>query len=155
LPAALLETDRVRNGFKQLSQREGLHMHRLPLLIVSLATLASCAASGGPQTAAAGGARECFNVRSVNSFTPAGRDAVNVRVGANRYFRLDILGTCPDIDFSMRVGVRPRAGSSWICQGQDADLVVPSPSGTQVCPVLGVRRLSDVEVQALRARRHR
>jgi Family of unknown function (DUF6491) len=93
--------------------------------------------------------QQCFNVSSINSFSPAGRDKVDVRVGANRYYRLDLLGTCPDVDYSFRVAVRTRGGSSWICQGQDADLIVPDPSGTQTCPVTGVRELTPEEVATL------
>ena len=33
---------------------------------------------------------------------------------------------------------------------QDADLVVPDPSGRETCPVTGVRPLSDQEAEAIR-----
>jgi hypothetical protein len=42
-----------------------------------------------------------------------------------------------------------RSGSSFVCQGFDAELVVPNPGlGPQRCLVSSVRRLTDAEVKA-------
>ena len=75
-----------------------------------------------------------------------------VTVGANRNYLLDILGTCPDIDWSLRIGLRSTSGSNWVCQGQDAELLVPGSTMIDRCPVLGVRALTLDEARALRAR---
>jgi hypothetical protein len=121
----------------------------LPAAAVLLA--AACTATDEPGSASARGERECFHVGNVSSFTPLERDAVAVRVGARDYYRLELVGTCPDIDWALDVAIRTR-GSSWVCRGYDAELIVPHPSGTQYCPVRSVRRLSEAEVEALRAR---
>ena len=52
----------------------------------------------------------------------------------------------------MKIGIVSR-GSQRICSGRDAELLVPSPSGLQRCPVVGVRQLTPPEVEAYRARR--
>jgi hypothetical protein len=116
------------------------------------AALAGCAQQLAPAQAAAPSGRECFHARNVNSFSPRGDEVVDVRVGARRYYRLQLAGVCPNVNWSTRVALVSR-GSSWICQGLDAELIVPHPGlGPQRCLVSSVRRLSDAEVQALRRR---
>jgi hypothetical protein len=129
-------------------------MYRILTLGILAATLAACTANQTPrsQSAAAFG-RTCFNASTVNSFHAVDRDTVIVTVGANRNYLLDVLGTCPDINWSLRVGLRSTGGSSWVCQGQDAEFLVPSPGrGFDRCPVLGVRAISPEEARALRSR---
>ena len=104
---------------------------------------ATAAAVGGPES-------DCFHANSVNGFSPVNDELVDVRVGANRHYRLELAGYCPDVDWSWRIGLRTRGGSSWICHGLDAELVVPSPTGRQTCLVSDVRRLSAAEVEARR-----
>ena len=116
------------------------------------AALASCAQQPTPATAAASTGRDCFNANSVSGFTPRGDEAVDVRVGARRHYRLQLAGVCPNVNWSNRVALVSR-GSSFICQGFDAELVVNSPGlGPQRCLVSSVRRLNDAEVQAARRR---
>ena len=104
--------------------------------------------------AMAGHGRQCFNASTVNSFHAVNDQTVLVKVGVKHMYELQIVGTCPDIDWTQRLALRSRGGSPWVCQGLDAELIVPSPSGTQRCPVVGVRELSPAEVQAYRASRH-
>ena len=113
--------------------------------------VAACAqqAGDGPARAASSG-RECFRAADVNGFTPRGPDSVDVQVGANRYFRLGLQGPCPNIDWSHRVALRTLGGGSWICQGNDAEIIVPDAGFADRCLVQSVRRLSDEEVKASR-----
>ena len=129
-------------------------MIKVAAIPLALATLAGCAQQAAPApAAAASGARDCFNARSVNGFTPRDDDTVDVQVGARRYYRLELAGVCPNVNWATGVALVSRGGTSFICQGLDADLVVPNPGlGPQRCLVSSVRRLSDAEVQALRRR---
>ncbi|WP_444853806.1 DUF6491 family protein [Sphingosinicella sp.] len=95
-------------------------------------------------------ARDCFSARTVNGFRPVGREAVDVTVSRNRQYRLTLVGYCPDVDWSLSVALRTRGGSSFICAGLDAELLVPSPTGLQRCAVTEVRRLSPEEIEAAR-----
>lgn len=116
------------------------------------AVAAACAQpmAGAPAAAQSTG-RECFNARNVSSFSPFGRDAVDIQAGARRYYRLTFAGVCENVNWTRRVAVVSRSGSSWICQGLDAELVVNDPGiGPQRCLVSSVRRLSDAEARALR-----
>ena len=133
----------------------------IPAQIGAFATAASialltgaCMAGNAPpptQRAVASG-RQCFLPYQVNGFHPINRDTVLVTVGARTTYALDLLGTCSDIDWSERIGIRSTGGGSWVCEGLDAEVFVPSPTGLQRCPVLGVRRLTPEEAQAMRNR---
>ena len=124
-------------------------------MIRSAALLAACMLAGcaqqpaSPPAAAASGGRECFSAREVSGFSPVDDDTVDVQVGARRYYRLEIAGVCPNVNWATGVALVARSGSSFICQGFDAELVVPNPGlGPQRCLVNGVRRLTDAEVKA-------
>lgn len=112
------------------------------------------ASAPGAQSAAARGG-QCFSASQVNSFHAVDDRTVEVTVGTRRMYELQIVGTCPEIDWTQRIALRSRSGSSWVCSGMDAEILVPSPSGLERCPVVGVRQLSPAEVEAARARRKR
>ena len=125
--------------------------HSFPLLALSLAAAAGCAQTEAPEMAGAAG-RQCFRPQQVNGFNPQGDDVVYLRVGARDVYRAEILGTCSDIDFAHRVAIRSR-GTSWICQGMDAEFVVPGPRGIESCPITDIRKLNEAEVEAYRRSR--
>lgn len=112
--------------------------------------LAGCAQQhAAPPAAAASGGRECFSARSVSGFTAVDDDTVDVQVGSRRHYRLEIAGVCTNVNWVNAVALVARNGSSFICQGFDAELVVRDPGlGPQRCVVNSVRRLSDAEVKA-------
>lgn len=114
---------------------------------VSVLLLGCMPQDTGPSAAAASG-RQCFRAQDVNSFTPVDRNTVDVRVSANRVYRLQLLTDCRDINWSQRIAIRSR-GSSWICTGADlgTELIVPDAIGIDRCLVRDVRRLSDAEIE--------
>lgn len=121
------------------------------IIIGTTIVLAGCAQQP-PTPLAAGPARECFNARNVSGFTAVDDDTVDVRVGSRRYYRLELAGVCPNVNWARGVALVSR-GSSWVCQGLDAELIVPNTGlGPQRCLATSVRRLSDAEVEALRRR---
>lgn len=109
-------------------------------------SLAGCAQQVAPPAAARSAGRQCFLARDVNGYgwVPGGQ-AIDVRAGADRYYRLDLGAGCPFGKFSTRVALRNRSGSSWICDPLDAELFIPDPAGSQSCPVTGIRQLSKAE----------
>jgi len=124
-------------------------------LPAALLLATGCAPETGPlPTAAAGQGRQCFPARNVNSFSPVrGEQIVDVRVGASRYYRLTLAGVCPEVDWSMRLALRTRGGSSWICEGGDAEIVVRGPTGRETCLVSDVQQISREQYRASRRRR--
>jgi hypothetical protein len=118
--------------------------------------VAACTATqAGPARARAAGGQQCFNVRNVYNFHAVNDRTVYVEVGTSRIYELQIVGVCPEIDWTQRLAIRTTGGSSWVCRGMDAEIIVPSPSGTERCPVVGTRELTPAEVQAYRASRKR
>lgn len=120
-------------------------------------TISACTADDGtrPSTSAAARGEQCFRAAAVSDFTPVrGEDAVDVRVGSNRHYRLDLGPGCFDVDWANRVALRSRTGG-YVCGAADADLVIPSFGARRAdrCSVVGVRRLSDAEVEAARQAR--
>jgi len=127
-------------------------MNRTLALFALAASVTACTANQAPHGQATAGTGRCFNASTINDFHAVDRHTVIVTAGVNHHYLLDILGTCPDIDWTLRIGLRSTGGSNWVCQGQDAELLVPGPTGIDRCPVLGVRPLSIEEAKALRAK---
>ena len=129
---------------------------QIPILMAFVAAtgLAACAPTDGPASATAAGARQCFRPQQVNGFSAEDRDTVYLNVGTRDIYRAEIVATCPEIDWSQRIAIRSTGGGSWICQGLDAEFIVPGPTHIDRCPVIDIRKLSDAEAQAFRQRRH-
>jgi hypothetical protein len=120
--------------------------HKLPLIFLTgCAILEGCAAQPAANPAMAQG-RQCFLANQVNSFSPGrGGDFVDVRAGVSRYFRLDVSGGCPNVDWSTRVGIRSVGGGSWICEDYDAELIVPEPGIGGRCPISKVTPITKAQ----------
>jgi Family of unknown function (DUF6491) len=117
-------------------------MTRLVLIGMAAAGLTSCAAQPGNPALAQSTGRQCFLARQVNGYTSVSDQIVDVQVGANRYFRLSLDGFCPESAFSQRIALRTTGGGDWICQGLDAEIVVPFVAGAQRCLVNDVQPIS-------------
>jgi hypothetical protein len=122
------------------------------LALAGTALLGGCVQETGTASASAQeGRSDCFNANTVDTFSARGDEAVDVRVSANRYYRLELTSFCPNVDWSQRIALRTRGGSSWICRGMDAEIIVPDRGlGPERCLVTRVRRLTDAEVEAAR-----
>ena len=119
------------------------------------AVLVGCAPQ--PEAAAAAASisgRQCFRAQDANGYTPVSDNVVLVQSGASRYFRLELAGSCPNLDWSRGLALKAMSGGSWICQGLDAEVIVPDPSTfPQRCLVTNVRQISREEWQAARKAR--
>ena len=124
-------------------------MIRLTATVCMLATLAfATAASSAPTTPA----RQCFFSHQLSSWKETGDRSVNLRVGVNDVYALDLLGPCPDLKWAEAIGIETRGGSSSICSGLDVTLIVPSSvthTIPQRCMATSLRRLTREEVKAL------
>jgi hypothetical protein len=118
---------------------------------MALAGLTATTSASGAEADKVSQPRQCFFARNVNGFSAVDDKTVNVRVGVRDVYRLELLGPCPDIDWTWELGLKSR--SSTICTGLDADLIVPRNAvGPRTCPVRTVRKLTPEEVAALPAK---
>jgi hypothetical protein len=126
-------------------------MTRTILVALSVTALAAVAGLGAAGAAPAGAkpARSCFFSDQVNGWRQAGDKAILVNVGAKQIYRLDLFGTCHDLDNNLTIGLETRGGGSSICDGLDATIIARSPIGPMRCPVTKVTRLTPEEIAAL------
>jgi hypothetical protein len=116
---------------------------------MSLLALAS-SASAQPKPPKAAQERACFFPRDINSFHAANDHTVYLRVGTTDYYRLDLLGSCPNLDFALGVGFRAYRGATTICSPQDAELIVRLQGAIpNYCPVQAMHKLDAGEVALL------
>lgn len=113
--------------------------------------LATAACAPQPPMSSGSPARQCFRAQEVNGFSAVNDRQVNLRVGVNDIWQLDLFARCPEVDWSMKLGIESR-GSSWICSGLDATIITPSTIGPQRCAVQSVRKLTLQEIEALEPR---
>lgn len=122
-------------------------------IVLTAIALLGTFSTAAPSVAAPG--RQCFNATNIHGYETLPGGLVLMRAGGNRTFALHTFGDCPDLNWSRSIALRTLGGSSWVCEGIDAQLIVPSPIGAQYCPVRAVRRISREEARALRAARRR
>lgn len=124
------------------------------LTVLGATLLAGCASSSDePPESTANTNRRCFFASSVSSFAPVDTRTVNIRVGVNEFFRIDLMSPCRDATWTSGMALVTR-GSSTICAGSGlgTTLVTRGPSGRQRCTVSGITALTPEEVQALSGR---
>lgn len=101
-----------------------------------------------PEEPAAKTSRQCFWARNISSFASNDDKVVNLRVGVRDVYQLEMLGRCPDVEWSQTIAIKSR-GSSYICTGLDAEVIAPSSIGPQRCAVSTIRKLTVEEAKAL------
>lgn len=125
---------------------------RLNIILAAAVALAGAAiqpaAARSPIEPNAKPARQCFWANRVNNFASADDRTINVRVGVKDVYQFEMLGRCPDVDWSNQIAIVSR-GTNSICSGMDAEIVAPSPIGPQRCAVRNVRKLTPAEIAAL------
>lgn len=107
----------------------------------------------GPGQLSSAGQNQCFLPSQVNGFNAIDDETVQVFVGVNDVYTLDLAGPCNNVDWSTQIGIRSTGGASWVCQGLDAELLVPGPLGTNRCMVTNIQKLSPEAAQAARSGR--
>jgi hypothetical protein len=117
----------------------------------ALFLVGACATPDPDNPRASNPSRQCFFANSASGFTAVDTQTVHVRVGARDVYRLDLMGSCPDINWNSQIALVSR-GSSSICTGTGATIVTRGPTGQQRCPVRMVTQLTAAEVEALRPR---
>ena len=93
--------------------------------------------------------RQCFEASDLIGFQIVDHDTIDLEVGPREFYRAELFGACLGLEEAMRVGVRGRGGSGWVCHGADAAILLPqSPVGPQSCRARSIRKLTEAEVKA-------
>lgn len=123
------------------------------IAMIATALGVTAALSVQPHGAEAAQERECFNADTVSGFSAYDDDHVYVRVSRKKVYELEVMGPCPNVDWTQSIGLDSRTG--FVCTGMDVDLVVPQDGfgGPIRCAVRAVRRLNEAEIEALKDRR--
>lgn len=93
----------------------------------------------------------CFWARNVTSFAAPDDHTVYVRVNLHDVYRLDLMVSCPDVDWNERIALQSSHGAGGsICNALDAEIVSHAVGiGRQRCPVKALTKLTPEEVAAL------
>jgi hypothetical protein len=120
----------------------------IPLSILAAALVTG--AMSGPATAAdKKPARACFRADDIRTWKFYNHQQhINLTTNRKDVFTAEVIGICPSADFAQTLGIRSRL-SSFICEGDDADLFVHDASGPQRCQMQKIHKLSADEVAAL------
>ena len=121
-------------------------------LLAGACLVSGCAQTGAGPTIAQSSGRQCFLARDVNSFGAVTDEVIDVSVGASRYFRLQLAGGCPNIDWSRRLALRTTTGNSWICEGLDAEIFSMDGPFPQRCLIDSVTPITKQQYLATRHR---
>jgi uncharacterized protein DUF6491 len=128
-----------------------LKVYRAAATLAVAIGLASCVQSQEARTQEARAGRQCFSTYRVTGFSEAGRDRLLVNVGLHDVYEFQTFSSCQELDFTNRLVLRTRTGSSQICDELDADLIVPRSFGPpELCRVRMIRKLTPQEVAARR-----
>ena len=126
----------------------------LVAMALAVAALSGCTNNPTPGAGPGQSNRACFLASAVNSFNANPDGTVDIQAGANQYFRVTTDGTCPNIDWSTRVGIQTTSGGDFVCNGYDARFVVPDPGmGTDRCNITAIAPLTKEQYLEARAAR--
>lgn len=113
------------------------------------AVLSALAALAAAQAQPAQPPRQCFFHRNLNSWKEVGDRQVNLRIGVNDIYQLELNAPCWNLKWAETLGFENR-GSSSACTGDTVILVVPDRAlGTDRCFAHIVRKLTPQEAAAL------
>lgn len=123
---------------------------------IGFAALAGCAPSESPDSGSQVATRpapRCFLASNARNFRSVNSTTVHLRVGRRDFYRIDLLGPCPDLDFSLRLGLQTR-GTSQVCVGSGlgTSIIVRGSRGPTRCSIRQITALTPEEVNALSPR---
>lgn len=96
--------------------------------------------------------RACFRASDVHGFNVVDDRTVDVSVSPRNVYRLKLFARSPDIDWTQSIGIQAR-GSTWVCSGADATIIVPGEMGVRRYPVTEVRKLTPEELAERKKKR--
>jgi hypothetical protein len=124
-------------------------------LVASLALTASALAQPAPSAKQSKAVPEnqCFPITSFENWRAPDNKTMYLRVNLNEYFRIDMEGECPELNYPDAHLITVWRGSSEVCGPLDWDLKVADGTGpgsfAVPCIVKGQTRLTAAEAAAI------
>ena len=121
---------------------------------ILLTAMAACASADQKTPAAPGAAkpaRACFYSGDIRGWKEAAGNRVNVLVNGKDIYQMQLIGSCPDINTALGIGLQSGADDR-ICEGQNVTLIVPAVGIPRRCPVTTIVKLTPEQVATLPAK---
>jgi hypothetical protein len=123
----------------------------IPILVVmaGLCATGACAPASNALAAPDGvSAAPCFQARQARSYSRIGPQTLLVEAGIRGSYQMEMLDTCPDLDWSNDAMFRGRGGGTFVCSALDAEIVLPRDGRRQVCLFNRITPISRAEADA-------
>jgi hypothetical protein len=120
------------------------------LMVLAAAASMTLAADGASQGAKSPDA--CFSAANFRAWKAADGSTIFVRASRRRYYRLDLMGICPQLTMPGARLITTFTGSRRVCSALDWNLRVAGPATpATVCRVRSMTPLSPAQVAAIPA----
>ena len=128
-----------------------MSMPRSAPLALTIAALIAPMVRAQPQLPDANAGQACFFSRDFQQWRSPDPNTIYIRVGVNRFYRLDLAAPCEALRFPDAYLVSVFRGSDSVCAPIDWDIrVAQRPVGvTQQCVVRAMTRLTPQEVESI------
>ncbi|HEY3948150.1 DUF6491 family protein [Phenylobacterium sp.] len=128
---------------------------KTPLAIAASAAVLALGVAGAPFDSHADSKPAskdvCFWARNVTSFAAPDDHTVYVRVNQRDVYRLDLMISCPDVNWNQAIALQSSHGAGGsICNALDAEIISHATGlGRQRCPVKTLTKLTPEEIATL------
>lgn len=118
------------------------------LMVLAAAASMALAADSAPQSAKSPHA--CFSAANFRAWKAADGSTIFVRASRHRYYRLDLMGVCPQLTMPGARLITIFTGSRQVCSARDWNLRVAGPGMPAIlCQVRSMTPLSPAQVAAI------
>ncbi|MDB5438249.1 MAG: hypothetical protein JWM33_676 [Caulobacteraceae bacterium] len=92
----------------------------------------------------------CLRPGDIDSFKVGANNVVNLRLDGGTYYQVTLRDPCNGLILEKQIAIENRARSSWVCNGEDINILTRSPEvASGRCTIQSFRKLSPSEAAAL------
>jgi hypothetical protein len=121
---------------------------RAAVLLAAGLALSGCAPASTELSAASASQNQCFQARLARTYTRISPDTLLVEAGVSGSYRMELLDTCPDLEWTNEAIFRGRSGGTFVCSALDAEIVLPRDGLREVCLFSRMTPISAAEATA-------
>ncbi|MFT3997692.1 MAG: DUF6491 family protein [Asticcacaulis sp.] len=118
---------------------------------LSLLPAQARSAAEDSKPAAKSNPNRCFRSDDIDRFNPVDTRTMVIETYAHQHYKLTLAGGCMGIEDALRIGVKTRGGTSYICGSFDADILYNElgSGGLGKCAVIEVTPIDKAEADRL------